>query len=51
MGFLNGLVKGISGFFGGGTPPPYQTPQNIQNFMQPITENEMQKVGLYQKSA
>ena len=42
-----GIFDGVAKFFGGGAPPPYQTPQNIQNFMQPITQNEMQKVGLY----
>lgn len=48
MGLFDGIVKGVSGFFGGGTPPPYQTPQRIQNFMQPIPTTEMQAAGHYQ---
>lgn len=43
-----GFFDGIANFFGGGTPPAYQTPQNIKDFMQPIQTTELQKVAAYQ---
>ena len=43
-----GLFDGIAGFFGGGIPPAYQTPQKIQDFMQPIPVSAMQTASLYQ---
>lgn len=48
MGLFDGIAKSFGSFFGGGDPPPYQTPQRIQNFMQPIPTTEMQAAGHYQ---
>lgn len=48
MGFLDNLAKGVNNFFGGGDPILYQTPQNIQKFMQPVSTTELQKAATYQ---